>query len=144
MERLLGLIDSVKQGLINLEQQDAHELYAALVGSFEEVVNRRKTLNLSNSVRAEEQPEVENRLIGFTKSSITCTRCRNEVRPPPRRPPSRSTPSTTFPLRSRPPMLLTSAPPSPSSSARNASTAGPAPAAPSCATRAGSGTPLPA
>lgn len=55
MEHLLGLIDSVKQGLINLEQQDAHELYAALVGSFEEVVNRRKTIDLSTSARVEEQ-----------------------------------------------------------------------------------------
>ena len=55
MGHLLGLIDSVKQGLINLEQQDAHELYAALVGSFEEVVNRQKTFDLSNSVRLGEQ-----------------------------------------------------------------------------------------
>lgn len=79
MEHLLSLINTVKEGLINLEQQDAHELYAALVGSFEEVVNRRKTINLSNSVRLEDPCEVENRLIGFTKSSITCTVCKNEV-----------------------------------------------------------------
>jgi hypothetical protein len=77
VEHLLGLINAVKEGLINLEQQDTHELYAALIGSFEEVVNRRKTIDLSNSVQMGEREEVENRLIGFTKSSITCTLCKN-------------------------------------------------------------------
>jgi hypothetical protein len=83
VENLLDLINTVKEGLINLEQQDAHELYAALIGSFEEVINKQKNIDLSNSARLADQEgeekEIENRLIGFTKSSITCTVCRNEV-----------------------------------------------------------------
>jgi hypothetical protein len=34
-----------------LEQQDTHELYTAIVASFEELVNKRKRLDLSISAK---------------------------------------------------------------------------------------------
>jgi hypothetical protein len=77
--RLLELISGIKEDLINLEQQDAHELYSALIGCFEEAVSQQKRIDLSASARMEDQEELENCLIGYTKSSITCTTCKAEV-----------------------------------------------------------------
>ena len=48
---MLSTIDEIRSGLINLEQQDAHELYTAIVSCLDETLNDQKKLDLSASVR---------------------------------------------------------------------------------------------
>jgi len=61
--KFLAAVNQIKEGLINLEQQDAHELYAAIIGAVETVLNKQKRVDLSASVRLlEEEQEQEEAL----------------------------------------------------------------------------------
>jgi hypothetical protein len=84
--RLLSTIEEVREGLINLEQQDAHELYAAIISCVDNALNRQKSIDLSASARFEEEDEFENPLIGYLKSSTICMTCKSEVNLPRHRP----------------------------------------------------------
>lgn len=45
----------MKEDLINLEQQDAHELYAAIIGCFEHTLSKQKRIDLSASLKMESE-----------------------------------------------------------------------------------------
>lgn len=47
---LLELIEQIHEGLINLQQQDAHELFSAISTSLEHVENQNKKVDLLSSI----------------------------------------------------------------------------------------------
>ena len=88
----LDILGALHANIIDLEQQDAHELYSILISSLDNVLGERKRLTLAKSnlssvsdicledtlVEGSEK-NIENPLLGYTKTSFTCSSCRVEV-----------------------------------------------------------------
>lgn len=76
---LLDILSRTQSGLINFEQQDTYELYSAIVRPFDEFFNKRKSVNLSVSQLNLDEEEINNCLLGYTKSTIQCMTCQNTM-----------------------------------------------------------------
>ena len=57
ISNFLGVLSSFSN-LINLEQQDAHELYSTIVASYERVCNQRKSPSLTGSINLKHKSEI--------------------------------------------------------------------------------------